>query len=183
MKLARVLLLITMAAPLIAQTWDTSGNGMLNGKYYFRHVLYQLSNAGTGALYDEVSLYGTVTFNGTTPGTYTMSATEVDVQAQQMGSGTVSGTYSIASSGQGFLSNPLSTGDSIYGLVNAQGIFVGSSTENLNGYNDVFIAAPLASPAPTTSTFKGSYSLAYMDLSSGNPLYTVGAMQIGRAHV
>src|ERR1035441_4750518 len=67
------------SAPLTAQTWDTSGNGMLNGKYYFRHVLYQLSNAGTGALYDEVSLYGTVTFNGTTPGTYTISATEVDV--------------------------------------------------------------------------------------------------------
>ena len=176
MKLARVLLLISMAAPLIAQSWDTSGNGMLNGKYYFRHVLYQLSNAGTGALYDEVSLYGTVTFNGTAPGTYTVSATEVDVQAQQMGSGTLSGTYSIAASGQGFLSNPLSTGDSIYGLVNAQGIFVGSSTENLNGYNDVFIAAPLASPLPTASTFKGSYSLAYMDLSSGNPLYTVGAM-------
>ena len=54
-------------------------------------------------------------------------------------------------------------------MVNAQGIFVGSSTENLNGYNDVFIAAPLATPMPTASTFKGSYSLAYMDLSSGTP--------------
>src|ERR1035438_3049770 len=108
MKLARALWLISMATGLVAQTptWDTSGNGMLNGKYYFRHVLYQLSNAGTGALYDEVAVYGTVTFNGTTPGTYTMSATEVDVQAQQLGGGTVSGTYSIASSGQGFLSNP-----------------------------------------------------------------------------
>jgi len=176
MKFARVLLLLTMAAPLTAQTWDTSGNGTLNGTYYFRHVLYQLSNAGTGALYDEVSLYGTMTFSGNAPGTYTMTASEVDVQAQQLQHGTIPGTYSIAASGQGFLSNPLSSGDSIYGLVNAQGIFVGSSTENLNGYNDVFIAAPLASPMPTASTFKGSYSLAYMDLSSGNPLYTVGAM-------
>jgi uncharacterized protein (TIGR03437 family) len=176
MKLARLLLPIAMAAPLLAQTWDTSGNAMLNGTYYFRHVLYQLSNAGTGALYDEVSLYGTMTFSGNAPGTYTMTASLMDVQAQQLQHGTVSGTYSIAASGQGFLSNPLSTGDSIYGLVNAQGIFVGSSTENLNGYNDVFIAAPLASPMPTASAFKGSYSLAYMDLSSGNPLYTVGAM-------
>jgi uncharacterized protein (TIGR03437 family) len=176
MKLARLLLPIAMAAPLLAQTWDTSGNAMLNGTYYFRHVLYQLSNAGTGALYDEVSLYGTMTFSGNAPGTYTMTASLMDVQAQQLQHGTVSGTYSIAASGQGFLSNPLSTGDSIYGLVNAQGIFVGSSTENLNGYNDVFIAAPLASPIPTASAFKGSYSLAYMDLSSGNPLYTVGAM-------
>ena len=175
MKLARVLLLISMAAGLGAQTatWDTTGNGMLNGTYYFRQVLYQLSNAGTGGLYDEVSLYGTVTFNGA--GTYSMSCTIVDLYAQQMQSGTTSGTYSIAASGHGFLSNPLSTGDSIYGLVNAQGIFVGSSTENTVGYNDMFIAAPLGSPLPGLATFSGSYSLAYLDLSSGNPLYTVGA--------
>src|ERR1035437_10629893 len=179
MKLARVLLLISVATGLIAQTptWDTRGNGMLTGQYYFRQVTYQLSSPVNGGLYDTVSLYGTVTF-GTTPGAYSMNATLVDVQAQQMQSGTVSGTYSIAASGQGFLSNPLSKGDSIYGLVNAQGIFVGGSTENLSGYNDVFIAAPLNTPLPGTSTFKGSYSLAYMDLSSGNgnPLYTVGAM-------
>jgi uncharacterized protein (TIGR03437 family) len=174
MKLARALLLISMAAGLSAQTWDTSGNGMLNGTYYLRQVFYQLSNAGTGGLNDAVSLYGTVTFSGT--GTYSMSVTLVDLAAQAMQSGTITGTYSIAASGQGFLSNPLSKTDSIYGLVNAQGIFVGSSTENLIGYNDVFIAAPLATPLPGASTFKGTYSLAYMDLSSGNPLYTVGAM-------
>jgi uncharacterized protein (TIGR03437 family) len=177
MKLARVLWLISMATGLIAQTptWDTSGNGMLNGTYYFRQVLYQLSSPVNGALYDTVSLYGTVTF-GTTPGAYSMTATLVDVQARQLQSGTLTGTYSIAASGHGFLSSPLSKGDSIYGLVNAQGIFVGSSTENLNGYHDVFIATPLGSTQATASTFKGSYSLAYMDLSSDNPLYTVGAM-------
>jgi uncharacterized protein (TIGR03437 family) len=179
MKLARMLLLISMATPLIAQTptWDTSGNAMLNtGPYYFRHVLYQLSSPVNGALYDAVSLYGTVTFSGTVPGTYTMNVTLLDGRSGQSGGGPVSGTYSIAASGQGFLSNPLSTGDFIYGLVNAQGIFIGSSTENLNGFNDVFIAAPLASPVPTASTFKGSYSLAYMDLSSGNPTTTIGGM-------
>ena len=174
MKVARALLLMSMATGLFAQTWDTSGNGMLNGQYYFRHVLYQATSTGDGTLYDTVSLYGTVTFSGT--GTYSMNATLVDVQAQQLQSGTIKGTYSIAASGQGFLSNPLSTTDSIYGLVNAQGIFVGSSTENLNGYNDVFIAAPLASPLPTASTFKGSYTLAYMDLSSDSPLYTTAGM-------
>jgi uncharacterized protein (TIGR03437 family) len=176
MKLARVLWLISIAAGLGAQTptWDTSGNGMLNGTYYFRHVLYQLSNAGTGALYDTVSLYGTIAFSGT--GTYSMSASMVDFGAGQLQHGNVTGTYSIAASGQGFLSNPLSTADSVYGLVNAQGIFVGSSTENPNGYNDVFIAAPLGSPAPGLSTFKGTYSLAYMDFSGNYPQYTVGAM-------
>ena len=176
MKLARVLLLISLAAGLGAQTstWDTSGNGMLNGTYYFRYVLYQLSNAGDGSLYDTYSLYGTVTFSGT--GTYAMSATELDYGMRQISSGTVNGTYSIAASGQGFLSNPLSTGDSIHGMVNAQGIFIGSSTENPNGFNDLFIAAPLASPAPGPSTFRGSYSLAYLDFSGNYPQYSVGAM-------
>ena len=176
MKLSRALLLISLATGLFAQTstWDTSGNGMLNGQYYFRHVLYVLSSTGDGTLYDELAVYGTVTFNGT--GAYTMNATLVDVQAQQLQSGTLTGTYSIAASGQGFLTNPVSTGDFIYGTVNAQGIFVGSSTENLNGYNDMFVAAPLSNPLPAASTFKGSYSLSYMDLSSGNPLYTLGAM-------
>jgi uncharacterized protein (TIGR03437 family) len=176
MKLSRVLLLISMATGLIAQTstWDTSGNGMLNGQYYFRHVLYVLSSTGDGSLYDELSGYGTVTFNGT--GAYTMNASVVDIQARQLQNGTLSGTYSIAASGQGFLTNPMSKGDFIYGMVNAQGIFVGSSTENANSYNDVLIAAPLSNPLPGVSTFKGSYSLAYMDLSSGNPLYTIGAM-------
>jgi uncharacterized protein (TIGR03437 family) len=178
MKLARVLLLISMAVGLGAQTtptWDTSGNGMLNGTYYFRHVFYQLSSAGTGQLYDTVSLYGTVTFSGT--GTYTMTASMVDFGAGQLGPLTVNnGTYSVAASGQGFLSHPFSTGNSIHGMVNAQGIFIGSSTENQNGFNDVFIAAPLSSPAPGPSTFKGSYSLAYMDFSGNYPQYTVGAM-------
>jgi uncharacterized protein (TIGR03437 family) len=60
-------------------------------------------------------------------------------------------------------------------MVNAQGIFVGSSTENTGGYHDLFIAAPLGSPAPGLSTFKGTYSLAYMDFSGNYPQYTVGA--------
>ena len=174
MKLARVLLLISMAAGLGAQTstWDTSGNGMLNGTYYFRHVTFEISSAGTGSLYDAFAIYGTVNFSGT--GTYAMSYTGSEGRTGQAGSSTVNGTYSIAASGHGFLSNPLFSGDSIYGLVNAQGIFVGSSTENQNVNNDVFIAAPLASPLPGASIFKGSYSLAYIDLSNGSPQYTVG---------
>jgi hypothetical protein len=177
MKLARVLLLISTAAGLGAQTptWDASGNGMLNGTYYFRQVLYGLSSAGTGSLSDAVSLYGTIAFNGT--GSYSGTATMVDLAAQQAQNGSITGTYSIAASGHGFMSNPFPglTTDRVYGLVNAQGIFAGSSTENQNGYNDVLIAAPIGTPAPTNATFKGSYSLAYMDLSDGDPLYTVGA--------
>jgi uncharacterized protein (TIGR03437 family) len=178
MKLARVLLLISMAAGLGAQTptWDTSGNGMLNGTYYFRHVWYQFASPLNGTLYDAASLYGTVNFSGT--GTYVTTTTPpILLHAGQLGNYPITGgTYSISASGLGFLSNPLIAGDSIHGMVNAQGIFVGSSTENVSGYHDLFIAAPLGSPLPTASTFKGSYSLAYMDLSSGSPVSTVGGM-------
>jgi uncharacterized protein (TIGR03437 family) len=174
MKVARALLLMSMATGLFAQTWDTSGNGMLNGQYYFRHVLYQLSSsAGNGTLSDAASLYQTVNFSGT--GTYTMTNAQL-LHGGQLGPISTTGTYSIAASGHGFLSNPLAPGDYIYGTVNAQGIFVGSSTENQNLYNDVFIAAPLATPPPGPSTFKGSYTLAYMDLSSGTPTSTLGGM-------
>ena len=178
MKTVRALLLISaVALPAAAQTagWDNSGNKMLNGTYYFRQVIYQLSSSGDGSLADAASMYGTVTFSGT--GTYTMNVTLVDLSSGQLQQGTISNqTYSIAASGQGFLTNPLFAGDYIFGLVNQQGIFVGSSTENTSGYHDLLIAAPLTSPAPTASTFKGSYSMAYMDLSNGNPLYSVGAM-------
>jgi uncharacterized protein (TIGR03437 family) len=158
---------------------------MLKGTYYFRQVVYELNVArdGTlnGTLSDALAFYGTVTFDGA--GKYTMSVTLLDGASGQFTRGNVNnGTYSIASSGHGFLSSPLFpgsgsiSGDSIYGMVNAQGIFVGSSTENLNYYHDVFIAAPLAAPTPTASIFKGSYSLAYMDLSSGTPVSTIGGM-------
>ncbi len=176
MKFARVLLLLAVGSGLSAQTatWDTSGNGMLNGKYYFRQAVYQLSSAGTGSLYDAVSIYGTITFSGT--GTYTMSATVADARAGQLQSGTATGTYAISAGGEGWISSALFSGDLIYGMVNAQGIFVGNSTENGNGYNDLFVAAPLAATLPTASTFKGSYTLSYMDLSGGTPAYTFGAM-------
>ena len=105
-----------------------------------------------------------------------MNATVLDARERNHQQRHASGTYSIAASGQGFLSNPLSTGDLIYGMVNAQHIFVGSSTENVNGYNDLFIAAPLSNPLPAASTFKGSYSFSYMDLSTGNPANTIGAL-------
>ena len=157
-----------------AQTpaWDTSGNSMLKGTYYFRQVYYELSSAANGTLYDAATAYGNITFSGA--GTYTGSVTFVDGR-QGEAAGTISGTYSIAASGYGFLSNALATGDLIYGLVNAQGIFVGSDTETANDYNDLFVAAPVSSPPATASTFKGSYSLAYINLSSGTPLTTVNA--------
>jgi uncharacterized protein (TIGR03437 family) len=173
-KFARVLLILSAAAgwQASAQTWDTSGNGLLKGTYYFRDVYYTVSD-DSGDLGEATAVYGTIAFSGT--GTYTANVTLYD-SGEGLESGTVSGTYSIAASGYGFLSSLLYSGDSIYGLVNQQGIFVGSATETANGYNDLFIGAPLASPAPTAATFKGSYSIAGIDLSSGTPTTTINYM-------
>ena len=38
--LMALLLVAAAAGPAAAQSWDNSGNNLLNGAYYFRHVFY-----------------------------------------------------------------------------------------------------------------------------------------------
>jgi uncharacterized protein (TIGR03437 family) len=175
MKFARLLMLLAAAGAMYAQSWDNSGNGMLNGRYYFRQVYYLPDTTYAGYLDEAVTVYGNITFDGN--GNYSITAADnaqlLDYSyyygevAPNSGAFTTTGTYSIAASGYGFISSPYSTGDVISGLVSTQGIFVGSSTDNVNGYNDMMVAAPLASPAPTASSFTGSWWCADVDLSSG----------------
>jgi uncharacterized protein (TIGR03437 family) len=135
--------------------WDSTGDKLLNGTYYFRQVIWSVAGG------DEYALYGTVTFSGS--GTYTMSATELDAGAGSAGSGTVSGTYAIGAGGFGYLSSPLSTGVQVRGMV-SNGVFIGSSTES--GYNDLFIAALIPTATPTLSSFNGSYAMSYINFPS-----------------
>ena len=174
----QAILFLLLICPAFAQTptWDTSGNGMLKGAYYFRQVYYQIGY-NDGSLDDAVTVYGTFTFDGN--GNFSSTGLGVTfVEAGYNPSATpFKGTYSIAASGYGFMSNPITgTGEVIYGTVNQQGIFIGGDTESLDGYNDLFIAVPVGSPVPTAASFKGNYTLAYMDLSSGSPQYTLNAM-------
>jgi uncharacterized protein (TIGR03437 family) len=161
MKLARLMALLWAATGWQAfAQWDTSGNNMLNGTYYFREVIFVSSS---GSVSRGIALYGNISFNGS--GTYSINCLVMDSSYGAQQTYTTSGTYSIAASGYGFLSSPIATGASIYGLVSQQGIFVGSTTES--GFNDLLIAAPLATPMPTNATFKGSYWLADMDVGNG----------------
>lgn len=175
MKLARlaVLLPAALACQLAAQTptWDTSGNGLLKGTYYFREVIYAVGDSA-GNLGTAIALYGNATFSGS--GTYTMSATVMDSRTGFPQSGSLSGTYSISASGYGFINFTIFGGYSVYGLVGQQGIFVGSSTEG--GFNDIFIAAPVASPVATNATFKGSYWISDTDLSNGTPVGAISSL-------
>lgn len=135
-----------------AQTWDTSGNGMLNGNYYFREVILGYASG------QYASTFGNIVFNGN--GAYTISAVQFfcDASSGSCGSSPYqsSGTYSISGSGFGFLSNALLNNVTIGG-VGANSVFVGSSTES--GVNELFIAAPISGQG--TGTLNGSYTLSY----------------------
>ncbi|MBZ5618225.1 MAG: hypothetical protein LAQ69_05725 [Acidobacteriia bacterium] len=177
MKLARLVVLLSAASGwhLAAQTptWDTSGNGLLKGQYYFRELAYAIADNQADPQ-DAVALYGVITFSGS--GTYTMTVTVLDAASGGQ-AGSTSGTYSISASGYGFISHPVFTGVNIFGLVSSQqGVFVGSSTES--GFNDLFIAAPVSSNAAANAAFKGSYWIADMDFSLGlsqGSVYTIGS--------
>lgn len=167
MRLAVALLLFSVAvAPLAsAQSWDTSGNSQLNGTYYFRQVVWTIGD-NSGDLGAALSLYGNITFDGN--GNYTISNYQAYDASQGVETGpNITGTYTIAASGYGFMTSAVSTGDYVYGLV-SNGIFIGSSTENTTNYNDLFIAAPLASPTPSNSSFQGNYTLMQVDSPFGD---------------
>ena len=184
-KTARILLLCMAACQLFAQglfaqSLDSSGNGLLKGTYYFRHVLYGTTNQAdssgyTGDITRAIAVYGAITFDGN--GNYSIPTTTMVSDSSsgvsQFSTTAVPGTYAISASGFGYLTNPV-TGDNIFGLVSANGVFTGSSTEATTAYNDMFIAALMPSPTPGNSFFNGSYS-AVAFLPGGSPLSSADA--------
>ena len=167
LAVAIAILAVAMCGPAAAQTWDTSGNNMLQGTSYFRQVIWILGDQ-TGSLGEALSIYGTISFDGN--GNYSITNASVfDSNAGVQQTLTIKGTYYISASGYGYLSHPVLTSNYVYGFV-ARGAFIGSSTEST--YNDMFISAPLASPAPTNASFKGSYTMMDFDIADGVPTDT-----------
>jgi uncharacterized protein (TIGR03437 family) len=152
-----IVILTAGTAAAQGPSWDSSGNKLLSGDYYFREVIYIVSDTA-GDVNRALSFYGNIHFDGL--GIYSIqNAFLLDSNSSGLQPITANGTYSVAASGFGFFSHPLSSGSSsytVYGLV-ANGIFIGSSTEA--GFNDMFVAAPVGSPVATNSSFQGSYSL------------------------
>jgi len=163
--------LVTVAAalPAAGQGFDTSGNGLLNGTYYFREVSYATDQSGD--ITDGLSAYGNITFGG--DGTYSITVASVyDLSQNSLQQYSLNGTYTISAGGYGFLSSPNTalSGASVYGLV-SNGIFIGSSTES--GINDFMVAAPVSSSTPT---FSGSSSLSYISFLNFQPTAAFDAM-------
>ena len=164
MRLLKFALLTLLAvAGLSAQSWDTSGNNLLQGTYYFRQVVWIVGD-NNGNLSRAIGIYGNIVFDGN--GKYALSNAQInDSNASSVQNITGSGTYTISASGLGFLSPLLSGAGSVYGSV-SRGIFTGSSTEA--GYNDLFIAAEVTAPQPTNAFFKGPYTMMSMDFPTGS---------------
>ena len=184
MRSSRFLMLLMAAGAVYAQTWDTSGNSKLSGTYYFRQVVYSVGDT-SGDLGDAGVLYGEIAFDGNGHWSITSNGANGGAVILEAANGTQSalpattGTYSIGASGYGFIASPLVTGDQVMGLVGANGVFIGSATDNNNGYNDVLIAAKLSSPAPTASSFTGTWTLSGFDPNyqqSFSPSYMINTL-------
>jgi uncharacterized protein (TIGR03437 family) len=160
-----LLLFMVAAWPAAAQSWDTSGNGLLNGTYYFRQVMWLGGYNSANDLKEAIAVYGNIVFGG--DGTYTLIAKAVAAPENAVTSITGRGTYVIAASGYGYMSTPLQfvyspfKGDEINLLVSPSKVVAGSTTDNNTGYNDLFLAAP----APTsTPSLQGTFSVIGADI-------------------
>ena len=124
---------------------------MLNGAYYMRQVFYYYVPGQTNDLGETINIQGTITFSGS--GTYTFNGSVLDsaVSSTKAELFTTIGTYVISASGEGYISaiDQEFPNDRISGLV-SHGVFIGSSTDNAEGYNDLFIAAPIGTSQPPT---------------------------------
>ena len=148
---------------LTAQTFDNSGNSLLQGNYFVRQVALD-TIASSGAPARGQSLTGTFAFNGS--GTFTVNGQVSDstVSSGQAKVFTFNGTYKVSSSGVFQIQNPLSTADFLNGGV-SKSAFVGSAADS--NIFDVMVGVPVSSTV-TNSSLQGQYRVGTMDIPNGN---------------
>src|SRR5580658_8018044 len=100
-----LLLFMVGTWPAAAQSWNTSGNGLLKGTYYFRQVMWLGGYNSANDLQEAIAVYGNIVFSG--KGTYTLTAKAADAAENTVTSITGSGAYTIEASGYGYMSTPL----------------------------------------------------------------------------
>lgn len=152
-------------AALPRQSFDTSGNGTLNGPYFVRQILV-LPDSTTSAITRAASLIGIMTFDG--QGNYSFTGQKLDTQVGSTPAAySVNGQYGVQSNGLLELVNPIDTADSEFGAVGGIGpnAIVASATEGQ--YDDIFVAIPAASGAGNSSV-QGSYQVGFIDFLQGN---------------
>ena len=140
---------------------QTSNNQSLNGKYYFRHLLFTTDVSEN--ITDIRSLWGSMTFDGS--GHYAMAGQSA-VGSTPPVAASGSGTYSISPADFVTLTNPLNAAVTINGRLGvvaaasgqraAEMMVVGSSTEAPGNTFDLFVAIPAAQNTSNASV-SGNY--------------------------
>jgi uncharacterized protein (TIGR03437 family) len=151
---------------MLAQTFDTSGNGMLHGDYFVREVLAAGQNPSTGAITSATSAIGVVTFDG--KGDFTFAGQVMTSGSTTPTTSSISGVYGVGSNGLMYMTSLADTADVVYGGVAAVGpaAFVASATEGLNV--DIMIAIPAGSNVSNAS-LNGSYTTGYINFLNADP--------------
>ncbi len=147
----------------VGQTFDSSGNGLLNGNYFVRQVLTQPD--ANSNISSATSIIGIITFDGV--GDYSFTG-QMMTQGGSAQSYSTSGGYNVASNGLLQLQNPIDSTDTDFGAVGAIGsgnIIVASSTENV--YDDILIAIPAGSSL-SNGTINGTYRTGFLDVTSAD---------------
>lgn len=150
--------LLSAAAPVKAQSFDTSGTPGLNGAYLFRYVNF--FNDPYGNLTESCSLTGVITFDGA--GKYTTSNTQLfDSAGAGMGNCAPlgGGTYGVQSNGMAQIDNPLYPA-TLFGAFSAP-VVVASSTEDF--YFDLFIAVQAPSASLANNSLAGAFTVGSLD--------------------
>jgi uncharacterized protein (TIGR03437 family) len=137
-------------------------NASLNGRYYFRHVMFTLD--ATGAITQAQSMAGTLTFNGAGGFTYSGAQT---IGATGTGTPSGSGTYAVRPSGLMTLTNPQRPELMINARLGALAL-VGSTTEAGNTLFDLLVAIPAPAAAVSNATLNGSYQVATFEVPAAN---------------
>lgn len=169
-------------------TLDTSGNAQLSGTYRFRHLAVTGVNTA-GNPTEMTASTGVITFDGR--GNYSLAGSYINNQVSNGAPQTLNvpscanatgscGRYAIGGHGMGYIRNPIAPGDGtnrIWGSF-AQGVFIGSDTEN-NGMAcparssqtclsfDLFIAIPQGTLS-SSAAFAGNYQLGLLDFTGAN---------------
>jgi hypothetical protein len=154
-----------------AQTFDNSGNSVLNGPYFVRQVMFTQVQDGSGAIGLGQSAIGTATFDGKGNCTFN-GQVMVSTACSTASPATVTGTYKVAANHFLWLTslfpnidtNPATAAiNADYGGVGAVGpaAFVASATEGPN--YDFFVGIPVSANT-TNASLSGSYTAAYLGL-------------------
>jgi len=156
---------------------QTGNNQSLNGKYYFRHLLF--TTDASDHLTAISSLWGSITFDGS--GHYAVAGQSAVGDTPPVAA-TGSGTYSVSPADFVTLTNPQENTLTINGrlgvVVAASGpqaaemMIIGSSTEATGNTFDLFVAIPAA-----TGTSNGSLSGAYNAATLAFPSGTAAAVR------